>query len=76
MSGITTLLGIYMTQPNDGFIFDIESGAEHGDLNKIKAHVLAMTKMCFARDSRTAIMLNLAPKIDLFTQSSSFTLDK
>ena len=70
-----SLLGIYLTQPNDAFKLEMESGAQHRDIDKIKAHVNAIAKMCFARDARTAIMLDLAPKIEQFIQSSSFSLE-
>jgi hypothetical protein len=73
--GTASLLGIYMTQPNDGFKFSIESGAEHRDIEKIKAHVNAIARMCFSRDFRTTVTLDLAPKIEQFVRSNSFSLE-
>ena len=73
--GTASLLGVYMTQPNDGFKFVIESGAGHQDIDKIKAHVNAIARMCFARDARTAVLLDLSPKIELFIQSHTFSLE-
>ena len=64
-----------MTQPNDAFKFELETGAENRDIEKIKTHVSAIAKMCFSRDARTAVMLHLAPKIEQFIQSNHFSLE-
>lgn len=64
-----------MTQPNDGFNFTIESGSGNQDIEKIKAHVNAIARMCFARDARTAVLLDLTPKIEQFIQSHPLSLE-
>lgn len=71
----TSILGIYLTQPDDTFTMNVAKGTTNKDMTKIEMHVKTIAKMVFSRDARTAILLELTPKIESFLVKNDMPWD-